>query len=86
MHDDAAAEIGAHHGARIAQRGAVEFAVANQHNLSDRIHYRLCRSSRELLEFGGGPRQFDSERNFAAADQRCIVEIETARANPVAGA
>src|SRR4029077_6393337 len=41
MHDDAAAEVGADHRARLAERGAVEFAVADNHAFANGVHHRF---------------------------------------------
>jgi len=86
MHDYAATEVGADYGTGIAERSAIEFAVADGHDFADGVHDGFSGGERELLEFGRGLGQLAGERDFAALEEWGVVEVEAARTSPVAGA
>ena len=68
MHDNKAAEIGADDGAGIAERGAVEFAVADGHDFADSVHDGISGGGGELFEFGWGLRLVRGRERLRCAE------------------
>ena len=54
MHDYAAAEIGADYRARFAERGAVEFAVADEHDFANGFENRFSGGAESFSSLGAG--------------------------------
>src|ERR1017187_9565869 len=91
IHDHAATgiagmKIGAYDGVWVAERRAVEFAVAHSHHFTDGVHNVLAFATREFHEARSRLREFLRQRHLTSYDQRLRVVVELPRTPPVASA
>ena len=86
IHDDAAPQNTTHHRSRIAERRAVEFAVAHRHHFTNGVHDLLTVTERHFDQMRRGFGKFVRKRYLAAHNQWLVVIIELSRTLPIPGA